>query len=193
MTPPSQTKSERRGVTTVEFALTAPVLFLFCFAGIEFSRVTMMVHTASIAATEGARRGIVAGATAADCYEAAQAELVAVGIQKASIDIKPSSIDETTQMITVGVRIPLILANGYVTPEFFLGDEVVRTVSITREAKDTQGSATQAEQLNTQSGQDLVAGGGEAAGILKDKGIEENTKDKQKKKKKEKKKKGKKK
>lgn len=171
MSNPNRQQANRRGAVTVEFALTAPVLFLFVFAGIEFSRANMLIHTASIAATEGARRGIIAGATAESCYQAAQDELVAVGIDQASIVVQPGTIDESTQMITVGVRVPLGLGNGYVTPKFFLGKEVVRTVSITREAKDTEGSAEQAEKLNNQAASDLIDGGGEPAGRKKEKGL----------------------
>ena len=52
----------RRGATTVEFAMTAPVLFLFLFAAMEFSRYNMVSQTATNAAFEGARQCIVPGA-----------------------------------------------------------------------------------------------------------------------------------
>lgn len=163
-------RATRRGVVTVEFAMTAPVLFLFCLAGIEFSRANMLLHTATIAATEGTRRGIVSGATAQDCYDAAQAELVAIGVDKASILVEPSEITDQTSMITVGVQIPIGLDNGYITPRFILGDSVIKVVSITRELKDTSGSAGRADQLKTKAAMDLAGGGGEAAGKKKEKG-----------------------
>ncbi|MBX3440075.1 MAG: pilus assembly protein, partial [Planctomycetaceae bacterium] len=59
------TLTERRGgATTVELAIVLPVLFLFVFSAIEFSRLNMLRHLASVAAYEGARQGIVLGATA---------------------------------------------------------------------------------------------------------------------------------
>ena len=161
----SKNRSQRRGAVVVEFALTAPLLFLLVFAGIEFSRANMLIHTATIAATEAARRGIVAGATADECYQAAQAELVAVGVNDASVLVQPAQITDDTQLVTVGVRVPLGASNGYVTPQFFLGRDVVRVVSITREAQDSVGSAARAEQLNNQAASDLTAGGGQAGGL----------------------------
>ena len=56
----------RRGATTVEVAMILPVLFLFIFASFEFSRLNMLKHLAGAAAYEGAREGIVIGATADD-------------------------------------------------------------------------------------------------------------------------------
>lgn len=158
---PNLISIHRSGVTTVEFALTAPILFLLLFAGIEFSRANMLLHTAAIAATEGARRGIISGASAEDCRAAAAAELSAVGISNASIAIKPKVISDETEMISVGVAIPIDATNGYVTPKWFIGSDVIRVVSITREAKSTENSVAQAEAADRDVIDDLQNGGGE--------------------------------
>lgn len=157
-------RNDRSGAVVVEFAITAPVLLLFCFAGIEFSRANMLIHTAEIAAVAGARAGIVAGATSDDCYNAVQEELLAVGVNEATVVVNPTTITDETGMVTVGVQIPLDARNGYVTPRFFLGKSIVRTVSITREAKDMAGSSEKAKQLNSQATNDLQTGGGKSAG-----------------------------
>ncbi len=47
----------------VEFAIVAPLLFLFFFAAMEFCRVAMIRHTADNAVYEGCRVGIIPGAT----------------------------------------------------------------------------------------------------------------------------------
>ena len=58
--------SNRRGAAAVEFAMTAGLAFFFFFAALEFCRVSMMRHTVQNALYEGARIGIVPGATASD-------------------------------------------------------------------------------------------------------------------------------
>lgn len=137
-----QNKKNRCGVTTVEFALTVPLLLLLLFAGIEFSRANQLLHTAAIAATEGARRGIISGATADECFAVAEQELLAIGVENASVLIEPATITADTDMISIGVHVPMDISNGYVTPKFFLGSDVIKVVSITREAKKTTGSET---------------------------------------------------
>ena len=42
-------------------------MFLFMFAGMEFSRANMIRNVIENAAFEGARQGVVPGADAADC------------------------------------------------------------------------------------------------------------------------------
>ena len=59
----------RRGAAMSEFAIVAPLLFLFFFAAFEFCRVAMIRHTADNAVYEGCRAGVIPGATTgeADC------------------------------------------------------------------------------------------------------------------------------
>ena len=63
--PPSRT---RRGATTVEFAIVAPVFFLFLLASIEFSRLNIIRHTADNAAYEAARIATRGYATNRDAW-----------------------------------------------------------------------------------------------------------------------------
>ena len=163
-------RPNRRGMVSVEFALVAPLFFLFCLAGIEFSRANMLRHTAAIAASTGARQGIVAGASAKDCYDAAQEELRAVGIREAAIQVLPSAITDDTEMVAVGISIPVTQRNAYVVPAFFVGDKIIRVAAITREAKSNSESASQAETLIASAKDTLESGGGDAAGTEKNKG-----------------------
>ena len=71
----SRRAARRRGATTVELALTLPILFLLVFGAIEFSRAHMLQHTTEIAATEAARQAIVPGATAEECRNTCLQEL----------------------------------------------------------------------------------------------------------------------
>jgi Flp pilus assembly protein TadG len=51
----ARARRSRWGATTVEFALCAPVLFLFIFGIVEASRAVMVKHALSNAAREGSR------------------------------------------------------------------------------------------------------------------------------------------
>ena len=113
-------RNHRKGATLVEFAVAAPVVFLVFFAGYEFSRVNMVRHSLDIAAYEGARVGILPGATADDVDDRVREVLQAVSIQNATVDITPGTIDEATREITIDLEVPM-QDNGWVTPRF-LGD-----------------------------------------------------------------------
>jgi Flp pilus assembly protein TadG len=127
-------RSERRGTTTVEFALTAPILFLLLMGSIEFSRANMLRHTAVVAATEGARRSIIPGATAAECRQAVVSELATVGFTSADVAIVPAVINADTAQVTVNVSVPLSGANGFVLPRFLTGARIDKSVTLQREA-----------------------------------------------------------
>ena len=126
-------RSHRRGANLVEFAFVLPVLLLFIFAGIELARVNMIRNTIENAAYEGARRGIVPGATADDCRGETQSLLDIVGITNATVDVEPEVIEDETDMITVTVQVPISLTNGYVTAQWFQGKTLRSSVALPRE------------------------------------------------------------
>jgi len=123
----------RRGATAVEFAITAPILFLFMFASFEFSRVIMLRNTIENAACEGARRGIVPGATALACEQAAQQLLDIVRVNNSTVDATPDPIMPNTEEVTVDVTVPLDVSNGYLLPRYFLGREIHATITLARQ------------------------------------------------------------
>ena len=111
-------KSQRSGAVLVEFALVLPVI-LFTFASlVEVSRVLLLKHTADTAAYEGARSGMVPGATAADASNMAKSLLTVAGLKGATVEITPKVVDDETPMITVAVAIPLS-ENFWITPMLF--------------------------------------------------------------------------
>ena len=73
MTQRRLTARKRTGATTVEFAITVPILFSLLFTAFEFSRMNVIRQTAVNAAYEGARRGIVPGASETDVEDVAPA------------------------------------------------------------------------------------------------------------------------
>lgn len=126
----------RKGATLVEFAITVPILFLVVFAAIEFSRVNTIRHSVANAAYEGARRGIVPGATETDARDAALAILTAVCVRDAVVTMNPSVIAEDTSEITMTIDVPLD-QNGWITPKFFAGDVLTSSCTLARERYDT--------------------------------------------------------
>jgi Flp pilus assembly protein TadG len=124
---------ERRGATTVEMALTLPILFLLLFGGYELSRANMIMHTCEAAAYEGARVGIVPGATAAQAQTAAEGVLRTTGIKNATIEVNPSNLANASE--TIAVTIEVAFADNTLLAPLFVGDlRLVRTCELLRES-----------------------------------------------------------
>ena len=122
----------RKGVTAVEFALTFPLLLLIVFGSLEFSRANMIRNMCENAALEGARAGMIPGATAQDCRDAANRLLDIIGIQNATVTIEPSTIIPATPDVAVTVSIPLA-DNSLPMSKFVLGTNMSQTAELPRE------------------------------------------------------------
>ena len=107
----------RRGAVAVEFAITAPIFFLFLLASFEFGWLNVVRHTADNAAYEAARNVMVPGASAAEATAKATSILNAVGARGAKISITPSAITNATTEVTVAIDVPM-KSNGLITPRF---------------------------------------------------------------------------
>ena len=153
-----QKRNHRRGATTVEFALTAPILFMLLLGAIEFSRANMLRHTTVVAATEGARRGIVPGATAKECHEETTNELKVVGFPDTDVQITPSVFSDDTTQVTVSVSVPLSLENGFVLPNFLKGAIIEKSVTLQRELA-VEVPDTEIVERRASAGNDFAAGG----------------------------------
>ena len=95
-----------------------PVLHVL--RGARVSRVNMIRQSVENAVYEGSRRGIVPGATAADCRTAAQNVLNTVMARNATINVTPTVITQDTPQVTVAVVVP-VNNNSWVAPLFFNG------------------------------------------------------------------------
>jgi Flp pilus assembly protein TadG len=122
----------RRGAVVTEFAICAPILFFFFFAALEFSRVNMIRQSVENAVYEGSRRGIVPGATADDCRNAAQVVLNMISANNASVTVTPSEIAPTTPEVTVSISVP-INSNSWVAPFFFRDKTITNSMTLRRE------------------------------------------------------------
>jgi Flp pilus assembly protein TadG len=107
----------RRGAATVEFALTAPLFFLFLLAAFEFGWLNVIRHTADNAAYEAARAAMVPGATAADARAKANGLLGIVGTRGAQVTVTPATLAHDTEEVTVAIDIPM-RRNGLIVPRF---------------------------------------------------------------------------
>jgi Flp pilus assembly protein TadG len=128
---------DRQGAVVVEFAICAPLLFLFFFAALEFSRVNMIRQTVENAVYEGCRRGVVPGATADGCRAAAQSVLNSVSALGADIDVTPATITDDSTEVTVAIVVP-INENSWVTPFFFENMSVSGSMTLRRERYNNQ-------------------------------------------------------
>ncbi len=146
--------NRRRGATLIEFALVFPIVMLFVGALLEFSRVSMLRHSADTAAYEGARVGVVVGAKKQAIVDAANALLTSAQLKKWTVSVFPETIQENTAFVRVQVDIP-VAENSWVSPFLFTEHTVTSTVTLVTERPT-------AVQL---SGLSEMNGGGGALGI----------------------------
>lgn len=133
---PRRLKKERRGATTVEFALTLPLVLLFFFSSIELARVNMIRNSAKNAAYLAARRSIIPGGTATEAEQTAIDTLNATGVGHASISVSPSVVTAATKQIKVTVAVP-INENSWVIPRIFSSVTVTNSCTLTRESSQS--------------------------------------------------------
>lgn len=98
-------KPSRRGAAAVEFALVAPLIFLFLFAGIEFGRLLMTLHGLEAAAREGCRVAVSWDVTQQDVEQTVAERLAAFGISDYTLTIDPSPLSSVCQWEPINVRI----------------------------------------------------------------------------------------
>jgi Flp pilus assembly protein TadG len=125
-------RSNRQGAVAVEMAITSGLVFFVFFAALEFCRVAMMRHTVEHALYEGARQGIIPGATADEVESKARSVLRTIGVGSANIKVTPSTIKNDTREVTVRIEMPLD-RNLFAPAFFFRGKSLDRTFVMQRE------------------------------------------------------------
>lgn len=106
------------------------------FSALEMSRVNAVRNTMETAAYEGARRGIVPGATATDVRNAALYTLNAVHARDVVVQVQPSVIATDTPQVTVTVQVALN-RNFWVAPMFFRDHTLTNSLTLAREQFQT--------------------------------------------------------
>lgn len=133
--------SGRRGAAMVEFALTAPILFMLLLGALELGRMNMIRQTVNDAAYVAARTCIVPGATNAEGVSAAKAVLRSIGVTCPDPVITPGTITDTTLTVTATVVVPYS-TNMWVTPLFSKTRSATATCTLTRDwAVSTRSSS----------------------------------------------------
>ncbi len=123
----------RRGAVAVEFAITSGVALLFFFGAFEFARVAMLRGTIDNAIYEGARVGIIPGATNADVQRKVNEILGFSLVRSARITIVPNPILFNSKTVKVTVDLPLD-ENTFSPAKFFSGKSILRSIEMKREA-----------------------------------------------------------
>ena len=129
----TQRPGERAGTAAIEFAIVAPILFLLLFAVLEFWRINMIRHVAHQAAYQASRDGVIPGVAAATLQQTAHDVMAAIGTSGTIVDVDPPVIEDSTELITVIVRVPLV-ANAWIIPHFFATQEIVGRSTLRRES-----------------------------------------------------------
>ena len=124
--------SKRNGALTVEVALCLPVLILLLFGAYELTRTSMILHATQSAAYEGARVGIVPGATPEKIAAAAGFVLRTMGVSNFEIETVPAVIERDTPQVEVIVRVPV--SDNLSLPRLFVEDPTFEgTCTLSRE------------------------------------------------------------
>jgi Flp pilus assembly protein TadG len=130
--PYQRLQPKRKAAVAVEFALTAPILFLLLMGALELGHANMVLNTTEAACYEGSRIGIVPGASAAECVAATERVLDSAKIKDAVISVTPANLSRQSEFITVRVVVPY-RSNSITVPFFTKGLIIERECKLTRE------------------------------------------------------------
>ena len=122
----------RHGATAVEFAMTAPILFMLLFGALELGRMNMIRHTGDNAAYEAVRTCIVPGATNAEGVAAARSVLDSIFVTGYTTTVTPATITDTTRSVTAEVAVPYA-NNMWVTPLYSKNGSTSATCTMARD------------------------------------------------------------
>ncbi len=120
----SRRASDRRGVTAVELAIVVPIVLMLFLGMWEICRFLNIRETIALASMEGARKGIVPGATATDATNAAKNTCAVVGVTNPTVTTASTASDVT---VTVAVQMDQY---AWVTPLFLKGKVVQSTTTL---------------------------------------------------------------
>lgn len=129
-------KKRRNGAAAVEMAVTLPILILFFFAQFELVRLNNIRNSVYMSAYEGAREGLIPGATVSDIEAKVNNILGAVGAINGTITVSPTTITDDTERVIVTVTVPLD-SNSWTVPLYAPGKSITATVELVREEDDT--------------------------------------------------------
>ena len=121
---------KRRGVTAVEFAVVAPILFLLVFGLIEFGRYVMLQQIAITSTREGSRKATLATTTSdQQVITVVRNSLAAGGVQssvandstKVVVSVSPSNLNGLARGTPITVDVQMNFAEMSWLPGDFFG------------------------------------------------------------------------
>ncbi|EMI21156.1 TadE family protein [Rhodopirellula maiorica SM1] len=129
-------KGARMAASAVEFALVAPLMIAFTFGLVELGRMMLVKQTATHASREGARIAVRPTATTSEVVERVNDELALMGIENATVETVPSSIETATPSGIVTVRIAIDISSITWVPGFLDLDatQIIAESSMRRES-----------------------------------------------------------
>lgn len=99
---------KRRGVSVVEFAIVANLMFATVFICVEFTRLNMIRNLTQDAAYFAARAAMVPGATEDDAIEEAERILSILDTQEAVIEVNGGAgVGDETKELRVQITVPI--------------------------------------------------------------------------------------
>ena len=132
-------RRHRRGAAVVEFALVLPIFFLMVFGMIEFGRLVMVRQVLTNASREGARIGVLDGATADEVESVVEGYLTSASIPFTAGTImtvtpSPPSSAGYGESVTVTVTVPFSDVSWLPSPMYLGSTDVIATTVMRREA-----------------------------------------------------------
>lgn len=118
-------RRRRGGAVMVEMALTLPVFFALVLGIIEFGQAFMVQQIVTNAAREGARHGVLPGATNALVLEKVRGHLAAgnLDVPQVTVTVTPTDLSaaKTGASVTVRVSAPYDAVGWMASPWFLSG------------------------------------------------------------------------
>lgn len=117
----------------MEFAVVSPVFFLLVFGMIEYGRMVMVQQLLTNAAREGARVGVLDGATSTDVSTAVTSYLTAAKINSPTVTVTPNPPSSATygSPVTVTVSVTFNQVSWLPSP-MFLGGKTLSSSAVMR-------------------------------------------------------------
>lgn len=128
-------RTSRRGAAVVEFAVVAPVFITLVFGMIEYGRMVMVQQLITNAAREGARVGVLDGATTAAVQTSVGTYLTNSSVNGATVTVSPSPPSSAGygEPVTVTVSIPFASVSWIPAPMFLSGKTLTSKSVMRRE------------------------------------------------------------
>lgn len=128
-------RAERSGAAVVEFAIVAPVLFLFVFGMIDVGRAVMVQNLLTNAARDGARTAALDGASAAGVEAQVAEYLAATSVTDATVTVSPNPLSTANlgDPVSVTVSVPFSSVSWLPSSMFMGSANLQATVVMRRE------------------------------------------------------------